>query len=218
MDGCVDDLIFFLLLLDFQALKLRYVCNICTLWFLFWLCLREFLVMLIGSCSYLTYRESVVQYRCFKLSVRHLYQRPTCPSQITATCDILGILSETVVHVPWQEIYGRFGMQCTLLQLHTTVRYPCLCITHLGFSVSSGSQHIQLITIITQSLRHVVPDWCTVTCAATFRKPLHLTDASQFWLKPPAPNRVWAVDMLKGCPSSIRGPFPSDASTLDAHF
>lgn len=144
---------------------------------------------------------------------------------MTATCDILGILSETVVHVAWQEIYGRFGMQCTLLQLHTTVRYPCLCITHLGFSVSSGSRHIQLITIITQSLRHVVPDWWTVTnlrgedqMAATFRRPLHLTDASQFWLKPPAPNRMWSVDMLKGYPSSIRGPFPSDASTLDAHF
>ena len=117
--------------------------------------------MLIGSCSYLTYGESVVQYRFFgKLLVRHLHQRPTCPSQMSATCDILGILSETVVHVPSQEIYGRFGMQCTLLQLHTTVRYPCLCITHLGFCVSSGSRHIQLITIITQSL-HVITTCCS---------------------------------------------------------
>ena len=120
MCGWLDLVLF---LLDFQALKLRYFCNICTLWFLFWLCLREFLVMLIGSCSYLTYRESVVQYRFFVnfqsgifISGQHVPLKLPQPAifwesflKPYSSCSMTGSFS------------GRFGMQCTLLQLHTTI-------------------------------------------------------------------------------------------------
>lgn len=86
-------------------------------------------------------------------------------------------------------------------------------VFHQGRDISNSLQSLHSHYM---SLRHVVPDWWTVTqalrgedqMAATFRRPLHLTDASQFWLKPPAPNRVWSVDMLKGYPSSIRWSLP----------